>query len=99
MNPNVHFVKVSDGGRKNALVRERVSKYEKALTGSQKTINSMEGWHRVFHQGTGLAKYKWGNILSFFGRAQNWTEVKIGQKTRNSRAEIQSALKLTRGCK
>ena len=31
------------------------NQYEKALTGSQKTNNSVEGWHRAFQHGMGFS--------------------------------------------
>ena len=55
------------------------NQYEKALTGSQKTNNSVEGWHRAFQHGMGFNHPTLGKFLSFLRKEQNWTEVKIAR--------------------
>ena len=39
------------------------NQYEKALTGSQKTNNSVEGWHRAFQHGMGFSHPTFGKFL------------------------------------
>ena len=55
------------------------NQYEKALTGSQKTNNSVEGWHRAFQHGMEFPHPTLGKFLSFLRKEQNWTEVKIAR--------------------
>ena len=59
---------------------------EKALTGSQKTNNSVEGWHRAFQHGMGFSHPTLDKFLSFLRKEQNWAEVKIARRQARKQA-------------
>ena len=68
------------GRRSKALFEKEIwNQYEQARIGSQKTNNSVEGWHRAFQHGMGFAHPTLGKFLTFLRREQGWTEVKIAR--------------------